>query len=89
MRVRVRLLGSLKPASAPREAEFEVAEGADISALIQDVVKRYPQTAETLRGATKGNLILLGGVEIGNLSGVATRLGEDSEVVFVPVTHGG
>jgi molybdopterin converting factor small subunit len=89
MRVRVRLLGSLRPASAPHETDFDVPEGSDVSTLIEGIVEKYPQTAETLNGATKGNLILLGGVEIGNLSGESTKLGEDAEVVFIPVTHGG
>ncbi len=89
MRVRVRLLGSLRPASAPRETDFEVSKGSDVSTLIERIKEKYPQTTEMLEGTTKGNLILLGGVEIGNLSGVSTELGEDAEVVFIPVTHGG
>jgi molybdopterin converting factor small subunit len=89
MRVRVRLLGSLKPALAPRETEFEVDAGSDVSTLIARVVERYPELAGALGKASSGNLIMLGGVEVGNLSGIATPLGEDSEVVFIPVTHGG
>jgi molybdopterin converting factor small subunit len=89
MRVRVRLLGSLRPASAPRETEFEVVAGSDVSTLIARMVERYPELAGALGKASSGNLIMLGGVEVGNLSGIATPLGEDSEVVFIPVTHGG
>jgi molybdopterin converting factor small subunit len=89
MRVRVRLLGSLKPAYAPRETDFEVPTGTDVSTLIAGIMEKYPQTGEALKGATKGNLILLGGVEIGNLSGLSTELREGAEVVFIPVTHGG
>lgn len=89
MRVRVRLLGSLRPASAPRDTEFEVVAGSDVSTLIARVVERYPELAGGLGKAYSENLIMLGGVEISNLSGVTTPLDEGSEVVFVPITHGG
>jgi molybdopterin converting factor small subunit len=89
MRVRVRLLGSLRPSSAPRETEFDVTAGSDVSTLIARIVEKYPRLAGTLDSASSGNLIMVGGVEVGNLLGLGTPLGEDSEVVFVPVTHGG
>ncbi len=87
MRVRVRLLGSLRQPSAPREPEYDLPDGADISTLIRSVVGEYPPLKGVLDGA--GNLILLGGVEVGNLQGHTTRLGEGAEVVFIPVAHGG
>jgi molybdopterin converting factor small subunit len=35
------------------------------------------------------SLIMLGGIEVGNLEGLETKISEGSEVVLVPVTHGG
>ena len=87
MRVRVRLLGSLRQPGAPKEVNFEVPEDASISALIKRIIEEYPSLAGVLDSI--GNLVMVGGVEIGVLDGLGTRLGEGSEVVFVPVTHGG
>ncbi len=87
MRVRVRLLGSLMQPTAPRGAEYDLPDGADVRTLIRRIVGEYPPLKGVLDSA--GNLILLGGVEVGNLQGHATKLGEGAEVVFVPVAHGG
>ena len=87
MRVRVRLLGSLRQPSAPREIVYDLPGGSDVSALTQRIVGDYPKLAGVLDGV--GNLVMLNGVEVGNLEGHGTKLGDDAEVVFVPVTHGG
>ncbi len=87
MQVRVRLLGSLRQPGAPKEANFEVPESASVSTLIKRIIGEYPRLAGVLDGI--GNLVMLNGVEIGNLYGLETTLCEGAEVVFVPVTHGG
>jgi len=56
--------------------------------LIETLSKDYPEVAETLRN-TSMSLIMLGGIEVGNLEGLETKISEGSEVVLVPVTHGG
>jgi len=89
MRVRVRLLGSLRPTSDVKELNLELPEGSNVSTLIKRVVGIYPQLGGMLDISSSGNLIVVGGVEVGNLQGLKTPLGEDSEVVLVPVTHGG
>jgi molybdopterin converting factor small subunit len=87
MRVRVWLLGSLRQPGVPKEANFEVSEEASISTLKKRIIEEYPSLAGVLDSVE--NLVMLGGVEIGVLDGLDTILGEGSEVVFVPVTHGG
>ena len=87
MRVRVRLLGSLRQPMAPKEALYELPEGSDVSALIRRVLVEYPMLAGVIDGV--GNLVLVGGVEVGNLDGRGTMLSDSAEVVFMPVAHGG
>jgi molybdopterin converting factor small subunit len=88
MRVKVRLFGSLRPVNAPREIEVELPVDSKMIDLIETLSKDYPEVAETLRN-TSMSLIMLGGIEVGNLEGLETKISEGSEVVLVPVTHGG
>ena len=87
MRVRVRLLGSLRQPGAAKEANYDVLQSAAVSSLIKILISEYPKLEGVLDGV--GNLVMLNGVEIDNLEGLATILNEGAEVVFVPVTHGG
>jgi molybdopterin converting factor small subunit len=87
MRVRVRLLGSLRQHGTPKAREYELTERADIESLIHLIVAKNPELTGILNGV--GNLVMLNGVEIGNIEGFKTPLCNGSEVVFVPVTHGG
>jgi molybdopterin converting factor small subunit len=87
MRVRTRLLGSLKQPAAPKEEYYEMQEGTTVSALMNCIIATYPNLEGILDSL--GNLVMIDGVEIANLDGSDTYLSEGSEVVFVPVTHGG
>lgn len=89
MRVRVVFLGSLRAVAGRKEFEIDLPKGARVSMLLGELSKTAPNLAELMANATPGNLIILGGVEIGNLQGLETPLAEGSEVVLVPVTHGG
>ena len=88
MRVRVRLLGSLRPAEMRGEVEVTLPTGSNLTTLIEHISEEYPEVADSLRSPS-GNLIMLGGVEVGNLGGLATPLSDGAEVVLIPVTHGG
>lgn len=88
MRVKVRLFGSLRPVNAPGEIEVELPVDSKMIDLIETLSKDYPEVAGTLRN-TSMRLIMLGGIEVGNLEGLETKISEGSEVVLVPVTHGG
>ena len=69
--------------------DTELREGARVSMLLGELSKTMPNLAQMLVDPTPGNLVIVGGVEIGNLQGMETPLVEGSEVVLVPVTHGG
>ena len=88
MRVRIRFLGSLRPANAPGEIEIALPVNSKIIDLIDSISNDYPEAAVMLVNPAR-NLIMLDGIEIGNLEGLETSIGNGSEVVVVPVTHGG
>ncbi len=89
MLVRVRLLGSLRPPKVRGEINVELLADSNIASVIEELSRLYPEIATSLSNPSMSNLIMLSGVEIGNLSGVDTPLTEDSEVILIPVTHGG
>ena len=89
MLVRVRLLGSLRPPKIQGGIEVELPADSNITSLIEELSRLYPEISSSLRNPSTNNLIMLGGIEVGNLTGQNTPLAEGSEVVFVPVTHGG
>ena len=89
MLVRVRLLGSLRPPKVRRGIEVELPTDSKMTSLIEELSRLYPEIAPSLRNPITNNLIMLGGVEVGNLNGLDTPITEGSEVVLVPVTHGG
>jgi molybdopterin converting factor small subunit len=88
MRVRVRLLGSLRPANTRAGIEVELPSGSSLTTLIEEIVKRHHEVAGSLRSPV-GNLMMIDGVEASNLGGLDTPLSDGSEVVLIPVTHGG
>ena len=88
MRVRVKFLGSLKPPNMHRGVDVELPASSNLITLIQNISEKYPEIADSLRSPS-GNLIMFEGIEAGNLEGLATLLKEGSEVILIPVTHGG
>jgi molybdopterin converting factor small subunit len=89
MLVKVRLLGSLKPPNVRGEFEVDLPTESKIATLIEELPRLYPEIANSLRNPSTSNLIMLDGVEIGNLDGLDTPLAKYSKIVLVPVTHGG
>jgi len=89
MLVRVRFLGSLRAIAGVKELEVKLPERSDISDLLHLLSLDHPELCAVLTDPLLGNLIFVGGVEVSNIEGVGTQLIDDSEVVIVPVTHGG
>ncbi len=86
MRVWVRLVGSLGMGGG-RKVEMTLPE----SSLISDLLRELSETLLHLGGvdSAKGILIVVDGVEAGNLLGLNTPLADGVEVALVPVAHGG
>jgi molybdopterin converting factor small subunit len=89
MQVRVRFLGSMRAITGFKELEVKLPEGSEVSDLLHVLSVDHPELWTILADPLPGNLIFVGGVEVSNLDGIKTRLVDDSEVIMVPVTHGG
>lgn len=95
IRVNVRMMGTLKDAAGRSEEELSLEEGADISSAIRELIDEHGEELEralvdpVIQSALPNALILLNGVEIGNLKGLVTALRDGDKMVLLPVTHGG
>ena len=86
MHVRVRFVGSLGRVTR-REVEMTLPDGSVVGDLLRELSETYPNLGSL--DTAKGILIVMDGVEAGNLQGLDTPLTEDGEVTLVPVAHGG
>ena len=88
-------MGTLKDAAGRSEEELSLEEGADISSAIRELIDEHGEELEralvdpVIQSALPNALILLNGVEIGNLKGLVTALRDGDKMVLLPVTHGG
>lgn len=95
MRVTARLMGSLKEASGSEGLELTLDQGAKVSDAIQGILEAHREGLDGLLldphapNPTFNTLILLNGVEIGNLLGLETPLTDGDSLVLLAVTHGG
>ena len=95
MRVTARLMGPLKEASGSEGLELTLDQCAKVSDAIQGILEAYRGGLDGLlldphtSNPTFNTLILLNGVEIGNLLGLETPLTDGDSLVLLAVTHGG
>lgn len=95
IRVTVRMMGPLKEASGSEEKELTLSKDARVSDAILRILEAYGGALDgalldpyTLSPVTN-TLILLNGVEVGNLQGLETPLRDGDSLVLLSVTHGG
>ena len=86
MHVRVRLVGSLVRRGG-REVEITLPDDSVVGDLLREISETYPYLGGL--DPTKGILVVVDGVEAGNLQGLNTPLADGVDVALVPVTHGG
>jgi molybdopterin converting factor small subunit len=94
MLVRVRLMGLLKDAAGASESSLSLGDGSSLRGVLEALVETFPGLGDALGDLAAANppqgiLVLLDGVEAGNLGGLGTPVRDGSEIVLVPVTHGG
>lgn len=95
IRVNVRMMGTLRDAAGRSEKEISLEEGADVLSAIRELIDEHGEKLEralidpVIQSALPNALILLNGVEIGNLKGLVTALRDGDKMVLLPVTHGG
>jgi molybdopterin converting factor small subunit len=88
MRVKVRLLGSLRPVNMHNTVEVELPAFSNLGTLMEKIKELYPEVASSIKRPA-GSLILLNGVEAGNFEGLETPVRDGSDIIVIPITHGG
>ena len=94
VKVRVRVLGILRQAPEGGELPLDFAEAPTVREVMLRLMEASPGLRSLLwddavDSPTPNALILMNGVEVNNLQGLATAAGDGSEIVVLPVTHGG
>ena len=87
-------MGLLRDAAGVSEASVSLGDGSSLGGVLDGLGEILPGLRDALGDLAavnppQGVLVLLDGVEAGNLSGLGTPVRDGSEVVLVPVTHGG
>jgi len=94
MTVQLKFLGALRHASGKDQVSLECQEGMSVFDLIKNASRRKPALRkylldEQLDTPKPNSLVLVNGREISILDGLATKVKDGDEIVFVPVVHGG
>jgi molybdopterin converting factor small subunit len=94
VRIRVRALGTLRKVTGKGYIEMILPDGADVKQVIEFLIKRYRGLEEffldmVTKSPVPNAIILLNGVEIGNLMSLGTPINNGSTLTLLPVTHGG
>ncbi len=93
--VTARMMGPLKEASGSEEQELTLDRDAKVSDAIHRILEAHEGALDDAlldpytRSPATNTLILLNGVEVGNLLGLETPLMDGDRLVLLSVTHGG
>ena len=93
--VRVKMLGTLEKASGRREGGLAFPGDVDVGRVVQRLIDDHGEELgkrlldPVLRSPLPNALILLNGVEINNLEGLRTAVGDGDILTFLSITHGG
>ena len=93
-RIVVKMMGVAKEAAGTPEETLETSENADISTVLQTLIEEHGTSfrdaiLDPVTQTPVATLILLNGVEIGNLQGLDTPVTDGDTLVLLSVTHGG
>ncbi|MCX6642629.1 MAG: MoaD/ThiS family protein [Candidatus Bathyarchaeota archaeon] len=89
VKVTVNLVGSLRSLAGEALTSFEVKEGSNLKNVLSDLGAKYPRLLEALAISPRTTLILINGVEIGNLQGTESIISPNTIITMLPVIHGG
>jgi molybdopterin converting factor small subunit len=94
MQVKIKIIGTLKRIVGVEEVFFEEKNANIVEDFINLLVMNYPVLENELldpflKNPLHNSLILVNGVEINNIKGINTPVENGSEIVILPVTHGG
>jgi len=93
-RVTVRMVGVAKEAAGTPEETLTIPPNSNVSTILQTLIEKYGDTFRDaiLDPSTQtpvSTIILLNGVETGNLQGLDTPVADGDTIVLLSVTHGG
>ena len=94
MKIRFRILGSLREVVGLKEVSIDVSNTATIGSAIKQLLSHENIIHSVLwdqevDSPIPNALILIDGVEINNLNGVETLLEPEQEIVILSIIHGG
>ncbi len=95
IRITARMMGPLKEASGSEKQKLTLNLDAKVSDAILRILEAHegaldgPLLDPYTRSPATNTLILLNGVEVGNLLGLETPLRDGDRLVLLSVTHGG
>jgi molybdopterin converting factor small subunit len=92
--INVKLLGVAKDAAGRDRETITIPECADVYEALRTLIDIHGQPLkdalmDPVTDSPVATLILLNGVEIGNLQGLESPLNHGDELVLLSVTHGG
>ena len=93
--VRVKMMVPLKKASGRAEEELTLEDGASVSSVIRRLIEEHGDELGSalmdpiIQNPLPNTLILLNGVEINNLQGLSTIVGDGDVLILLSVTHSG
>ena len=93
-RITVRMVGVAKEAAGTPEQTLTIPPDSNVSTVLQNLIEEH---GDALRDAILdpttqtpvSTIILLNGVEAGNLQGLETPVSDGDTIVLLSVTHGG
>jgi molybdopterin converting factor small subunit len=94
MEVVVRFYGTFRTITGVKDFSLITDEPMTIADLIYMLKEKFFEIngkmfSEFPEGLLSSSLILINGVEINNIEGPNSKLNGDSEVIFLPINHGG
>ncbi|TRO53898.1 hypothetical protein E2P71_05535 [Candidatus Bathyarchaeota archaeon] len=94
MRVKVKLLGVAKDTAGFGQLEVDLGEKSTVAEVLETLFDGRGKLREAVWDSALNTyescaLVLLNGVEVGNLEGVDSRVGPGDELVLLSVAHGG
>lgn len=94
MTVTLKFIGALRRDSGKAQITLECKKNVSLLELVNSLTRELPRLRlslldEQLEPPKSKALILVNGKEISVLNGLATKIKDGDEIVFVPVVHGG
>lgn len=94
MRVNVRMLGVFRETGKSKESKIELTAGSTIRDVINNVIGdddalRTILWDKQVDSPFPNALVMLDGIEVNNLQGMATPVTDGQELVLLSVVHGG